>query len=234
MSEEETLRVELEENKAQQTVLEDGKCWCEKQLSELTTCTDSLSSQSDIFERCYHTRLTLNCVIYKHKLAVLKVKEEELNKKIKELQEEKEAELLRFFPKPDPDLPQMQLQRHKDPLPVTTKAPPVPKPRSQQFSSTSPDRKTITQKDRTQDPPSLEPTTATLSPRPRKRGTRLRSRSQEEENETGNTHSPTKQDHLPTRVSGPRIQRPMTSAPSRNQKPTVPPRRKKNLTSHLF
>ena len=238
MSEEETLHVELKENEAQQTVLEDGKCMCETQLSELTTYTDCLSSQqSDIFKRCYHMRLTLNCVIYKHKLAVLKVKEKELKKKIKELQEEKEAELLRFGSKPEPVLLPMQLQHHKYPqihaFPVKTKTLPVPKPRSLLFSSTSPDRKNITQKDSlkvTQDPPSFEQATATPTPRPRKRGTRMgiiRSHSQEDEYEAGHTHSPTKQNHLPTLVAGPpRIQRPMTS-PLRNlQKPIVPPRRK--------
>lgn len=241
MSEEITLLVELKENEAQQKVLEYGRCMCEKQLTELTTCTDYVSPQSDIFERCYHMRLTLNSVIYKHKLTSLKVKEEELKKKIRELQEEKEAELLRFCPKPDPDLLPMQLQRHKDPrihvYPVKTKIPPVPKPRNllHVVSSTSPDRKHITQKDSlkvTQDPPTFEHT-RTPTPRPRKRGTRMgiiRSHSQEEEYKVGNTHSPTKQDHLPTLVSGPRIQRPMTS-PIRNlQKPTYPPRHKRNLS----
>lgn len=243
MSEEETLRVELSEKEAKQTVLEEGKRRCEKQLAELTTYTDSSSLQSDIFEMCYHMRLTLNRVIYEHKLAVLKVKEEELRKKIRELQEEKKAELLTFSPKQEhhSDLLPMQLQHHKDPqICEKTKTLPVPKPRSLPLS-TSPrtsDRKitsTQTQKDRlkiTQDPrtsPNFEQTRTPI-PRPRKHGTRMgiiRSHSHEDEHKRGNTHPLTEQDHLPNIAPGPRTPRPMTSVPfCEKQKPTARPRRK--------
>lgn len=182
-------------------------------------------------------RLTLNCVIYKHKLAVLRVKEEELQKKIRELKEEREAESLRFCPKQDhhSDLLPKQLQHHKGPQmhiqhPVKTK--PLPVPRGLQLLSSPPDRKNLslqTQKDSlkmTQDPrtaPSVEQTKKPI-PRPRKRTEIKRSYSQEDAYETEKTHSPTK--HLPNIVPRPPLtQRPMTSGPLRNrQKPPVPPR----------
>ena len=95
-SEDEIVQVELDENTARQKILDNGRCRCDKRLSELNAYNESQSQPRDVFEKCYHMRLLINRASYNHKLAVLKVQEKDLKRMIKQLKEEKHAAELRY------------------------------------------------------------------------------------------------------------------------------------------
>ena len=131
------MSLELEETVARRKVFEKGKNTSEKQLSKLTASTSSTAgpqSDNNVLEECYYVRLLLNKISYKLKLCELEMHEDHLKQKIKEIDEEMEAEMI-SLPKALSNLPR-RLQQHPPPQTYTTYKNrddtlqcPVPKPR---------------------------------------------------------------------------------------------------------
>lgn len=85
--EEAVLDVELSRNIAQQTVLKQGKSTCMK----LSTDMESAHHEKTVLEECYCMQFKIAITTFKHKLAILKVKECDLREEIKKLREERDA-----------------------------------------------------------------------------------------------------------------------------------------------
>ena len=110
-SEEEIVKVELQQMEADQKFLKDGIWACRQKIAH------DADPSNTLLRDCYHMHLKLSIITFKHKLAVLEVRENELNENIENLKRERDA--LHIQKRLQYSSPDHFKKRHR----------PVPKPR---------------------------------------------------------------------------------------------------------